>query len=127
MKGILDNIHNKVLRKFTYKTDAKQYGMAEKWIMPDEAYDGTQEFTGDCEDFALACRKLCRHSDVTNSRLVYCEDETGEGHCVLEVAGWILDNRKTKVMSRDDMRKYKWIAISGYNSGEPWHYISNPK
>jgi predicted transglutaminase-like cysteine proteinase len=116
----LKRIHRKVLDRFTYKTDLEQYGENEKWVMPDSI-----RVVGDCEDFALACRRLCREEGINNSRLVVCTVETGEGHCVLEVDGWILDNRCQRVVSRDflENKGYKWLAISGYSPGDDWHNI----
>jgi predicted transglutaminase-like cysteine proteinase len=125
LKDALGSIHKRIFKKFTYAEDIDQYEMLEKWVMPDAAYDGSQRFTGDCEDFALACRKVCRESGIDNSRLVYCTTELGGGHCVLEVDGWILDNRHTRLMNRDKVKGYNWIALSGYNSGDPWKYINN--
>ncbi len=92
--------------------------------MPSDVFDGSTPIVGDCEDFALACRKLCRDANIP-TRLVICYTEEGEGHCVLESSGWILDNRYTRVMSRDKLEKqgYKWLAISGFESGDDWHRI----
>jgi len=119
-------IHRKVIKNFTYKTDTAQYGMAEKWVMPPEDFSGFSTIVGDCEDFALACRKLAREADL-RSRLIYCTVANGSGHCVLEVDGYILDNNESKVRTREDMsiKGYKWIAISGYNSGDKWFKIKN--
>lgn len=110
----LVHIHKRVLKGFKYVTDQKQFQVRERWVMPEDP----ERVTGDCEDFALACRKLCREQNIA-SRLVVCNDETGEGHCVLEVNGWILDNRQKSVIARDDL-DYKWLAISGFESGEKW-------
>lgn len=121
----LNEIHSTVFSRFKYQTDLKQFGVEEKWVMPPNTFDGTTKIVGDCEDFALACRKLCRDRGIDNSRLVVCLTEDGEGHCVLEVNGWILDNRYKRVMSRDQLGNdgYKWLAISGYNPGDDWHRI----
>ena len=120
----LDKIHRMVFDRFEYEYDHKQYGMNEYWVMPEPNYDGKSRIVGDCEDFALACRKLVRDAGL-ESRLVYCETETGEGHAVLEVKGWILDNRQTQVVSNDWLRErgYKFIAISGFDSGDPWYRL----
>jgi predicted transglutaminase-like cysteine proteinase len=120
----LDKIHRKVFRRFTYKLDEKQYGMDEYWVMPDADYDGSSRIVGDCEDFALACRKLVRDAGL-DSRLVFCYTEEGEGHAVLEVEGWILDNRYEQVVSNDWLTDegYEFVAVSGYESGEPWYMI----
>lgn len=120
LKERLDSIHKKIFSKFTYKTDEAKYGELEHWAMPDESTIGVK-VVGDCEDFALACRALCRKENIP-SRLVYCKVETGEGHCVLEVEGWILDNRYRKVRPRQEL-DYTWIRISGYEPGDDWHVI----
>lgn len=119
----LKEIQGDVFRRFEYKYDHVQYDQEEKWVMPTEHFDGTTSIVGDCEDFALACRKLCRDAGI-ETRLVVCLTETGEGHCVLECNGWILDNRHRRVRSRDDL-DYQWLAISGYDAGDDWHTISN--
>ena len=120
----LKYIHRTVFKNFTYMTDKRQYDLDEKWVMPDIDYNEHDELAGDCEDFALACRKLVREAGIDNSRLVFCLTESGGGHCVLEVDGCILDSRQIKVKRRDDIN-YEWVAISGYNSGDPWKFIKN--
>lgn len=120
--NILNDIHRTVFRKFSYKTDQQQYDMLEKWVMPDYVYNGSQRLTGDCEDFALHCRKLCDDAGL-KTRLVYCKTEDNEGHLVLEHKGYVLDNRQYKVVYRDDI-DYKWISISGYNPGDDWHEVT---
>jgi predicted transglutaminase-like cysteine proteinase len=120
----LDTIHTRVLKHFTYQTDQEQYGTVEKWVMPSPTFKGATNFVGDCEDFALACRKLCREAGL-KTRLVVCAIE-GEGHCVLECEGWILCNNQSHVMPRDDLNKHKgynWLYISGYNPGDDWQEI----
>ena len=115
---LLKKIHRTVSEGFTYKTDMDQYAVAEKWVMQE---DPDMPLVGDCEDFALSCRVLCRMADI-KSRLVTCWTETGGYHAVLEVDGWILDNRQKFPVPRDDL-EYKWHKISGYNPGDPWHLI----
>lgn len=123
----LTHILDKVSKGFTYETDQEQYGMSEKWVMPSASFTGNVPVTGDCEDFALACRKLCRNIGL-QTRLVICT-LNGEGHCVLECNGWILDNNHNRVATRDELQKneqYVWYYISGYNPRDDWHMISNP-
>ena len=120
-KKILNKIFNLVKKNFTYDYDSSVYGVDEKWSVPDETYDGTSKFKGDCEDFALACRKLCRDEGL-DTRLVVCNTKAGL-HCVLECEGWILDCSSDSVLNRDSYHDYKWLYISGYQPGDRWHRI----
>jgi len=113
---IADVFHN-VKRRFKYISDQAQYGKSEKWVMP----EGFGKIKGDCEDFALACRGLCRSHGI-ESRLVLCKTETNEMHCVLEANGFILDNRMNEVKRIDDL-PYTWLAMSGYEKGDEWRVI----
>jgi predicted transglutaminase-like cysteine proteinase len=124
IKSIARKIHKEVFSNFSYITDLKKHGVEEKWTMPEETYNGSQRFSGDCEDFSLACRKLIREAGI-KSRLVYCIVEDGSGHCVLEVNGYILDNRQTKLTPNRTLVKkgYTFLAISGYESGDDWHKL----
>jgi predicted transglutaminase-like cysteine proteinase len=54
--------------------------------------------------------------------LVHCVVGDEGHHLVLEVEGWVLDNRYKWVMNRDDL-DYKWVRISGYEKGDKWHRI----
>ena len=124
---IIQKIHNRVFEKFQYKFDLELFGVTEKWVMPDSSFTGTTPIVGDCEDFALACRKLCRDIGI-QTRLVVCLTEDNEGHCVLEALnGYILDNRQRDVVTQDWLadKGYTWVAISGYESGDDWHKIEN--
>lgn len=119
----LNAIQSTVYKDFTYETDKEKYGTIEKWVMPSDSYHGTESIIGDCEDFVLACRKLCEDKNI-KSRLVICT-VGDEGHCVLEVDGWIFDCNYNSIRSRDDLTQvgYSWKYISGYNPGEDWHLI----
>ena len=119
----ISDIQRRVYKRFTYQTDQEQYGTIERWVMPDEAYNGSTAILGDCEDFSLHCRKLCREAGL-RTRLIFCTVQ-GEGHCVLECNGWILDNNYETIRSRDDLEKagYKWFYISDFESGGPWRAI----
>lgn len=99
-------------------------GGADFWPGPNDIdYEG-EHIKGDCKVHALLCRHELRKLD-TDSRLVICLTETGAVHCVLEIDGWIMDNRHKEVMRRDDL-KYTWIERSGVHPGDEWHLIQNP-
>jgi predicted transglutaminase-like cysteine proteinase len=119
----LKKIHRETLGRFTYVSDAVNYDMKEHWPSPRQLPNYPHRFKGDCDDFALMCRKELHKLGIRN-RLVYCIPETGGGHLVCEVEGWILDNRYNDVMRRDDM-PYTWVRISGFNKGDQWHTIGN--
>lgn len=124
-KEILDQVQELVYSNFNYRTDKRQYRMEEHWVMPESDYDGTSKIVGDCEEFALACRKLLREHGIA-TRLVYCI-AWGEGHCCLESEGWILDNNFDRVMTNDELTRdhgYEFIAVSGYEPGDPWYKIA---
>lgn len=95
----------------------------EHWMDEEQIGDALRKrlLKGDCDDHALACRYLARQQDI-DTRLVYCRTRSGIGHLVLEHKGWILDNNSPWVRRRDDI-DYQWIAISGYESGDPWKSI----
>jgi len=117
----LNEIQADVLGRFTYVCDCDnplEFNRVEYW-QDVEHLNGA--IHGDCEDFALACRKLCREKKIS-TRLVYCYTEKNAGHLVLESDGWILDCRQKEPVARDDL-PYKWVRISGYETGDPWHEI----
>ena len=95
--------------------------------MPPSNYNGRQTLRDDCDGFCLACRKLLRDKNIP-SRLVYCEVEDIDeafGHLVVEVDGWILDNRQSSVKSNSRIYGYRWLRISGYEPGDDWREITN--
>lgn len=115
---LLNDIHYMVRKNFIEITEPR-----EEWTMPPSNYDGSQTLIDDCDGFCLACRILLRKAGIP-SRLVYCEIENN-GHLVVEVDGWILDNRQRAVMPNTLLNDYVWMAISGYQSGDPWCRILN--
>ena len=116
LKLKLDAIHRQVSKRFKFWRDR-----GEQWTMPPEDYDGSQTITDDCDGFCLACRVLLRKAGIP-SRLVYCEHSRG-GHLVVEVQGWILDNRENSVRANTSFTDYRFLRISGYEPGDPWRLI----
>lgn len=120
----LSLVFRKVKRNFVFKEDA---GL-EQWDMPPARYDGRQLIRDDCDGFCLACRTLLRREHIP-SRLVYCEVRQRNrlyGHLVVEVQGWILDNRQDRVVPNTRLHDYRWRFISGYEPGEAWREIVMP-
>lgn len=116
----LQEIHVGLKGKFTYMSDLDRYGKREYWARPNESMDSSGNVIGDCEDFALAAQQLCREAGIPNCRLVTCETENGEGHCILAVEGFVLDNREDTVVGREYLN-YKWLKIQDYDGG--WRAI----
>ena len=116
LEAKLNSIHFTVSRRFIERHDN-----GEHWQMPPKNYDGSQLLRDDCDGFCLACRTLLRKIGIA-SRLVYCTVKSG-GHLVVEVQGWILDNRQDHVVANTALKQYHWRRISGYEAGEPWREI----
>lgn len=122
LKQELNKIHRDVTSRFTYITDLKKHGLREHWPSP-EQLPTDDKFTGDCDDFALMCRKLCRERNF-KSRLVFCKvRELNAYHLVCEVEGYILDNMCGFVVDIHQL-DYEWMYISGYEPGDKWHFTT---
>lgn len=121
----LQNIHENIKKRFVYVSDIKRWGTNEHWERYDEIPE-TGEIRGDCDCFALACRRECRKLEIP-SRLVHVLTETKEGHLILSVDKYILDNRMDYVVKKESLDGYyAWIRISGFEKGDPWHMINDP-
>jgi predicted transglutaminase-like cysteine proteinase len=96
LQAVLDRAH----AGHVYTSDISQYQVSEHW---------TVGLVGDCEDMALWCREQLAGQGIASS-LVYCKTESGGGHLVCAVEGWILDNRHKWVMRRDDL-PYTWLKL----------------
>ncbi len=112
--GDLTKIHGDLKQRFVYVSDRDRYGKSEYWARPNESEAPDGKIYGDCEDFALAAQQKCLEAGIQHSRLVVCRVPEGGGHCVLEVEGFILDNRMKGVVSHKDL-DYKWLKIQDHN------------
>jgi predicted transglutaminase-like cysteine proteinase len=113
-------VFNRIKDGFTYVSDEEQYGTKEDWRFP-ESYDN---LTGDCDDFAIACRKLLKEKGH-ECRLVFCRTEGGGGHLICVIGKMALDNRmKFPVEIKYLQHKgYELISASGLNPEDDWHTI----
>jgi predicted transglutaminase-like cysteine proteinase len=115
--ALADAINAQVNDDTRYRADASLYGKPEFW----EVADGE----GDCEDYALAKRKLLTEQGYGGAcRLATCWTESDEYHAVLIVTtdqgDYVLDNRYQFPMMRQDL-DYRWHKIQ---EGKAWHVIS---
>jgi predicted transglutaminase-like cysteine proteinase len=89
--------------------------------IPDIGDQWRASLAGDCEDFAIY-----QHLELAKrgirSELVLAFTETGEGHVVTSVDGWILDNRRRWVRKRDAV-PYRWLSIGSL--GGKWSLIQD--
>jgi len=116
----LINIREEVFSRFIEIDDLSQYGEKDYWARPIESMNRKGKITGDCEEFALAAQALCKARGIENSRIVFCLTERGIAHIVLEVEGWIIDNR-VPVVERGYLN-YTWLGILDYDG--KWKRIS---
>lgn len=125
LKQICDEVQKELFGNFTYVTDKEQFGVAEYWNVPEDL----REFCGDCDDYALACRKALAEKGVTETRLIICQCETGEWHLVCGVGQYILDNRYKNVQTAYELKRigYKFYAVSGYKRGDEWKKVISLK
>ncbi len=119
---ILRKVYTEEIERFIYISDLFQYKISDVWTKEINIPDIPNKFKGDCEDFALACRKNLRRRGINNSRLVLCLTEEKEYHMVLEVEGWVFDCRQDDIIPRNKL-KYGWISISGYSSDNSWRSL----
>lgn len=106
----LQDVLNRAHAEHVYRYDRDLYGVNEHWEIGLE---------GDCEDFALWCRQELKQIGI-HADLVYCKVETGEGHLVLHVEGWVLDNRHKWVMRQEDL-PYEWLRMNDANGN--WYSV----
>lgn len=112
---------------FTYMTDEQAYGKIEFWATSDEIIASMKKNNGilfdDCDGYATMCVAMLRKMGCP-ARFVTCFDKTLDSwHCVAECEGWILDNNSVYINAAQDVDHLTWVAISGFNPGDPWSKI----
>lgn len=92
-------IINQKVNAFPYKTDLELYNKQDYWATPEEFF---RNGAGDCEDFVIAKHFLLK--DKTDAKMLIVRlRTTNEIHAVLDVKGYILDNRTNAILKRDSM------------------------
>jgi predicted transglutaminase-like cysteine proteinase len=120
----LKRIHRAVFDAFTYVPDPVKWKSPDYWVSKQDilSMSVAGRYEGDCDDFALIVRHECRLADLPN-RLVFCWVPQAAGyHLVLESDGWTSDCNHPHLTERDVI-PYEWISMSGFERGDPWHYI----
>jgi len=116
-------VHDTVSAGFKYVSDEKQWGtIIDDWRIPEDC----KRVTGDCDDFAIACRELLREKGH-KPRLLFCLTETGDGHLICVLGKMALDNRQRSAVEIEDLvsgrKKYTLVTVSGRVPGEEWRAI----
>ena len=122
LKEILWSVHD----RFTYTSDISQFGKPEHWMSFDEIPEG--RFSGDCDDFAQAIRKEVSKVGGS-SRLAVCgvnSDTLNHAVALVDCSDgitYICDNIHKWPMRKSELATYKFISVSGYETGDPWREI----
>lgn len=106
-----------IRNNFTYKADS-----FDKWTVPDY----TKPFVGDCEDFALACRKNAVSVDILSGRLLLCKERkpNSVAHCVYLLGEWVLDCRLSVPCDINTFRSmYTLYAVSSVALMGSWYRV----
>lgn len=114
---IAHQVNAQVNESTTYRSDLDAYAKPDFWSEADG--------TGDCEDYALAKRKMLRQQGYGDfCHLALCWTSAGEYHAVLLVEtdeGWfVLDNRHSHPIEKQ-MTGYRWDKAEKSGS---WHSLS---
>lgn len=114
------SVFRQVRSGFSPITDLEQHKVEDFWQVPADL----KHVVGDCDDFAIACRVLLWRYGIKN-RLLLCYEPTGVGHLVCTTGQYILDNLQITIRKKSELEwsGYRWICISGYTPGEPWHKV----
>lgn len=132
--AILERIQRKTQEGFFYVTDKQEHGVEELWDIIPEDYKLGDHYRGDCDEFSMICRKLCRDHGINNARLVLCtyREKQGRfsvgkpiGHLVTEVDGYIFDVNKQELSRKYALEQlgYEWYSISGTEPGDQWYKL----
>ena len=127
---LMRSIQWETWKAFKYRFDKSLHGEDDFWDIIPKDYKLGDRYEGDCEEFALICRKLLRDNGIMNSRLVFCtypENGNGRpiGHVICEVDGYCFDNNEKRLKTKEQLERigYKWVGISGYNPGDQWYRV----
>jgi predicted transglutaminase-like cysteine proteinase len=119
---------NEFFNRFSYRSDAEQYGVSDHWATPVEFM---ARGAGDCEDYAIAkyfSLKLLGFSDQ-DMRVVAGFDRVARiGHAVLTVdldgTRYVLDNRSNELFPES---RYDFQPILSMNEAGVWCDMRQPR
>jgi predicted transglutaminase-like cysteine proteinase len=106
-------------------TDMDHWGVVERWNYPDDGY-------GDCEDYALAKRKMLMQAGWPREALLMTvvRDLHGDGHAVLTVktdkGEYILDNQSDDVLLWSETG-YRFVKRQSQADPNTWISLGDPR
>lgn len=129
----LSDLLRELRELFVYISDHDRSVFLKDWVdsptLKNVERTGVILSTEDCKDFAVIGLDKIRRLGY-NVRLVVCQVETGEGHLMCEIASrdyseaYFFDNRQIKLTVKNDLKRYKFIAVSPWNlvatDTRPW-------
>ena len=124
MQEVAEQIHSKVYALFNYRDDKSSYDVVEDWRSHADAVERGEEFTDDCDSFAVTCSELLAKANVPLDKisLILCRTEKGGMHLVCGLSTdettLILDNRFPQVWAWDD--SYNWIKRVTADDPQHW-------
>ena len=128
----LRRLKDEMERLHTYVSDRKKWSVNEYWendpvILASALHN--VPLRSDCEDYAMTAMHKAMALGF-NARLAVCYVETGEGHCICEVASrdgtqaYYLDNRFPALRTLGQLHGYRFLSVSPWNpqpgDKRPW-------
>lgn len=116
--ALAQDVNGRVNRSVSEMSDQANYGVPERWSLP---YNGR----GDCEDFALAKKKMLLESGVDSRRLLMAValDRRGDNHAVLLVrldsGDVVLDNATSRIVPWRQTG-YRFLAKQTSSNKSQW-------
>lgn len=114
----LTAVNKDINKAVIYRTDQAQYGVLDKWVLPDRY--------GDCDDYVLAKRaKLIKHGwDPLELKICICYTEEGIGHAILMIdtqnrGTLVLDNRYNEVKTHKELKRIGYQFVKR-QQGTAW-------
>jgi predicted transglutaminase-like cysteine proteinase len=122
--ALLDSVNRNVNNNVTQVTDMDGFGVAENWRLPDvNSFVGD---IGDCEDFALAKRKILIENYGFNRNALsmsVLRRPQGDVHAVLMVrtayGDYVLDNLERDVLPWHKTG-YQWLKKQAFGKPNQW-------
>ena len=122
MKPVYENVFYRVKNLFIWTSDKESHPTYfDHWASHADAVERGDVFRDDCDGFAMTCADLLAREGIDKSliRLAMCRTETGEGHLVCIVDGYLLDNRQRTIWNWNEV-PYTWESSMRMDEPGVW-------